>query len=80
MILKYILYFQQMQLLKKRFRVCIIPAVCHDEKGTFLQFWYAIPFKALVCNSEMKVRKDQRILHQSYIIYVYMYYEYIEKI
>ena len=44
-----------MQLLEKRFRVCIILAVCHDPKGTFLQFWYAIPFKAPVCNSELSV-------------------------
>ena len=33
--LKFILYFQQMQLFKKWFRMCIIPAVCHNPKGTF---------------------------------------------
>ena len=44
---KYILKFIEMQLFVRRFRVCIIPAVCHDPKGTFLQFWYAIPFKVM---------------------------------
>ena len=61
---KYILYFQQMQLFEKKFRVCIIPAVCHDPKGTFCIFDMRSQSKPSVCNSELKVRKDQRIIHQ----------------
>ena len=61
--LEYILYFQQMQLFEKRLRVYIIQAVFHNPKYTFLQFWYAIPCKAPVCNSELKVQKDQRVIN-----------------
>ena len=62
--IKYILYLWQMQPFENRFSVCIIPAVCHNLKGPFLKLCYAFPFKTPICNSKLKVWKDQWIVHQ----------------